>query len=207
MRETSSADVTGLLRAWSRGDQDAAERLVPLVYDELRQQAGRFLRRERPDHTLRPTALVHEAYLRLVGQERITWKNRAQFFGVAAQLMRRILVDHARQRGAAKRAGDWCRVFLEEEPGAPARDIDLVALEEALQELSAQDPDKVRMVELRYFGGLSLEETAAALGISSSTVTREWRMARAWLRRWILAGRPARPGASARRPRTPAPGR
>jgi RNA polymerase sigma factor (TIGR02999 family) len=196
--QTSSADVTGLLRAWSQGDQDAAEKLIPLIYDELRQQAGRFLRRERPDHTLRPTALVHEAYLRLVGQERITWKNRAQFFGVAAQLMRRILVDHARQRGAAKRAGDWRRVFLDEEPGAPERGMDLVALEEALQELSEQDPDKVRMVELRYFGGLSLEETAKVMDVSPSTVTREWRMTRAWLfRRLQRAKKGPRKGAPA----------
>jgi RNA polymerase sigma factor (TIGR02999 family) len=190
VKTTASADVTGLLRAWSRGDPEAQEKLVPLIYDELRQQARRHLRRERPDHTLRPTALVHEAYLRLVGQARITWKNRAQFFGVAAQVMRRILVDHARQRGAAKRAGGWYRVFLEEEPGAPARDHDLVALEEALQELSAQDPDKVRMVELRYFGGLSLEQTAEVLGVSASTVTREWRMTRAWLFRRLQHAKP-----------------
>ena len=181
VRSAASADVTGLLKAWSRGDPDAGERLVPLVYDELKRQAARHLRRERRDHTLRPTALVHEVYLRLVGQDRVAWKSRAQFFGVAAQVMRRILVDHARRRAADKRAGGWRRVALDEELPAPTRDVDLVQLERALQELSALDPEKVRMVELRFFAGLSLEETAEVLEVSPSTVTREWRLARAWL--------------------------
>jgi len=183
VRSAVSADVTGLLRAWSHGEPGAAEKLVPLVYDELKRQAARYLRRERRDHTLRPTALVHEAYLRLFGQDRAAWKNRAQFFGVAAQVMRRILVDHARNRGAAKRAGGWRRVSLDDDMGAPARDLDLVELEDALVELATLDPDKVRMVELRFFGGLSLDETAEVLGVSPSTITREWRMTRAWLYR------------------------
>jgi RNA polymerase sigma-70 factor (ECF subfamily) len=188
VRSAVSADVTGLLRAWSHGEPGAAEKLVPLVYDELKRQAARYLRRERRDHTLRPTALVHEAYLRLFGQDRAAWKNRAQFFGVAAQVMRRILVDHARQRRAAKRAGGWRRVTLDEGIGAPAREMDLVLLEEALGELAAVDPQKVRMVELRYFGGLNLEETAEVLGVSASTVTREWRITRAWLFRRMGQG-------------------
>ena len=188
MPSAVSADVTGLLRAWSRGDPAAGEKLVPLVYDELKRQAARYLRRERRDHTLRPTALVHEAYLRLVGQDRVAWKSRAQFFGVAAQVMRRVLVDHARQRAAAKRAGGWCRITLDEGLGAPVPDLDLVALEDALGELAALDPDKVRIVELRFFGGLSLEETAEVLEVSPSTVTREWRMIRAWLYRRLRRG-------------------
>jgi RNA polymerase sigma factor (TIGR02999 family) len=195
-----SADVTGLLRAWSQGDPGAAEKLVPLVYDDLRRRAARYLRRERREHTLRPTALVHETYLRLVGQDRVAWKSRAQFFGVAAQVMRRILVDHARERGAAKRAGGWCRVSLDEDIGAPARDFDLVELENALQELSALDPDKVRMVELRFFGGLTLDETAQVLRVSPSTLTREWRMTRAWLYRRLRRGRTGAAG-----PQTPPP--
>jgi len=188
VRSAVSADVTGLLRAWSQGDAGAAEKLVPLVYDELKRQAARYMRRERRDHTLRPTALVHEAYLRLVGQDRVAWKSRAQFFGVAAQVMRRVLVDHARQRAAAKRAGGWCRVSLDEDLGAPARELDLVELEDALGELAALDPEKVRMVELRFFGGLSLEDTAEVLEVSPSTVTREWRMTRAWLYRRLGRG-------------------
>jgi RNA polymerase sigma factor (TIGR02999 family) len=188
VRSAVSADVTGLLRAWSQGDAGAAEKLVPLVYDELKRQAARYMRRERRDHTLRPTALVHEAYLRLVGQDRVAWKSRAQFFGVAAQVMRRVLVDHARQRGAAKRAGGWCRVSFDEDLGAPAPDLDLVELEDALRELCALDPEKVRMVELRFFGGLGIDETAEMLEVSPSTVTREWRITRAWLYRRLRRG-------------------
>ena len=190
-------DITGLLRAWGRGDREAGERLIPLVYDELRRQAARHLRRERREHTLRPTALVHEAYLRLAGQREAVWQSRAQFFGVAAQVMRRILVDHARRHGAAKRAGSWRRVTLAEAvaPAEP-RDLEILALEEALSELTALDPDKARLVELRYFGGLSLEETAEVLQVSESTVTREWRMAKAWLFRRIkgMAQPPGRNG-------------
>jgi RNA polymerase sigma factor (TIGR02999 family) len=187
VKSAEGEDVTGLLRAWSKGDAEAGERLVPLVYDQLRRQAARHLRRERRDHTLRPTGLVHEAYLRLVEQREAAWQNRGQFFAVAAQVMRRILVDHARQHRAHKRGGSWCRVTLDEaEAGAaPEPDLDILALEEALTELAGLDADKARMVELRFFGGLSLPETAAALGVSQSTVSREWRMARAWLYRRI----------------------
>jgi RNA polymerase sigma factor (TIGR02999 family) len=176
-------DVTALLRAWSKGDADAGERLLPIVYGELRRQAARLLRRERRDHTLQPTALVHETYLRLVEQRAADWRSRAQFFAVAAQAMRRILVDHARRHGARKRGGSWDRITLDETrrawPGEP--DVDVLALEEALSELASIDADKVRLVELRFFAGLSLDETAAVLGVSESTVTREWRLARAWL--------------------------
>jgi RNA polymerase sigma factor (TIGR02999 family) len=181
-------DVTALLRAWSRGDADAGDRLVPLVYDELRRRAARHLRRERREHTLRPTGLVHEAYLRLVDQRQAAWENRSQFYAVAARVMRRILVDHARRHRAHKRGGSRCRVSLDEVDGAmPAAgaDLDLIALEQALTELAALDPGKARVVELRFFGGLSLPETADALGVSQSTVSREWRMARAWLLRRI----------------------
>ncbi len=184
MKGASTQDVTGLLQAWSEGDPEAAEKLVPVVYDELRRQATRHLRRERRNHTLRPTALVHEAYLRLVGQRQAVWKSRNQFFAVAAQMMRRVLVDHARQHRAAKRAGSWCRVTLDEGVAShEPRDLDLVALEDALSELAALDPEKARMVELRFFAGLTLEEAADVLGVSAATVTREWRMARAWLYR------------------------
>lgn len=187
-------DVTALLRAWSQGDAEAGERLLPIVYGELRRQAARMLRRERRDHTLQPTALVHETYLRLVEQRAADWRNRAQFFGVAAGAMRRILVDHARRHGARKRGGSWDRITLDESrrawPASP--DVDVLALEEALGELATLDAAKVRLVELRFFAGLSLEETAAVLGVSESTVSREWRLARAWLFR-RLSGRGAPP--------------
>jgi RNA polymerase sigma factor (TIGR02999 family) len=179
-------DVTALLRAWSQGDAEAGERLVPLVYDELRRQAAIHLRRERRDHTLRPTGLVHEVYLRLVDQ-REAWQNRTQFFALAARVMRRILVDHARRHLARKRGGSRCRVSLDEADGAVAAgpDLELMALEQALTELATLDEAKARVVELRFFGGLSLPETAAVLEVSESTVSREWRMARAWLYRRI----------------------
>jgi len=178
-------ELTALLQAWSAGDAAAASRLIPLVYDELRRQAARQLRRERPDHTLRPTALVHEAYVRMVGQERASWQSRTQFFAVAAQVMRRVLVDHARQHAAAKRAGGWQRVTLEDQRAgaAPAPEVDVLALDRALQELAALDPRREKIVELRFFAGLTLEEAAQALGVSEATVTREWRLARAWLHR------------------------
>jgi RNA polymerase sigma factor (TIGR02999 family) len=186
-------DVTTLLRAWSHGDAEAADRLVPLVYEELRRQAARSLRRERPEHTLRPTALVHEAYLRLADQRDPAWQNRAQFFAVAAQAMRRILVDHARRRRAGKRGRSWRRVSLDEvaERGQAAigpPDLDLLALEEALTELANLAPEKARLVELRFFGGLNLDDTAAVLGVSPSTVSRDWRLARAWLFRRLSKG-------------------
>jgi RNA polymerase sigma factor (TIGR02999 family) len=177
-------ELTAVLRAWSDGDPAAEAKLLPLVYDQLRRQAAHQLRRERPGHSLSPTAVVHELYLRLVPQERASWVNRAQFFAVASRLIRRVLVDHARARRTAKRAGGWQRVTLADdvvEAGPP--DLDLLALDRALEELAALDARRARLVELRYFGGLSLDETAAALGVSAATVSREWQLARAWLHR------------------------
>ena len=186
---TPGHDVTGLLQAWGGGDPAALDQLVPIVYDELHRQAQRYLRREAPGHTLQTTALVHEAYLRLVDQREARWQNRAQFFGVAAQAMRRILVDHARRHQAAKRGGSAVPVPLEEgEVAAAGSDVDLVALDDALTRLAALDPQQARVVELRYFTGLGIEETAEALGISPATVKREWAMARAWLKRELGEG-------------------
>jgi RNA polymerase sigma factor (TIGR02999 family) len=180
---TTAADLTGLLRAWSAGDAEAASTLMTCVYDELRRQATRYLSRERADHTLRPTALVNEAYLRLVRQRRVVWQDRGQFFAVAATVMRRLLVDHARQHHASKR-GALCTVPLEDDAAAvvtPAMDLDILALNDALTELTAVDPLRARMIELRFFAGLTTDETAEALGVSPATVTRGWRLARAWL--------------------------
>jgi RNA polymerase sigma factor (TIGR02999 family) len=175
-------DVTQLLLDLRSGDKEAMDKLLPLVYGELRRLAASYLRRERPDHTLQPTALVHEAYLRLVDQSRVEWQNRAHFFGIAAQIMRRLLVDHARQHRAAKRSGGAAKLSLDEALGViDERSTDLVALDEALEALAELDPQKSRIVELRFFGGLSIEETAEVLGISTPTVTRQWRMAKAWL--------------------------
>ncbi len=191
MAEVPTQDVTELLQAWSEGDRDAGEKLLPLVYEELRRQAARYLGRERPDHTFRPTDLVHEAYLRLVGQ-RGGWTNRRQFFAVAAQMMRRILVDHARARGRAKRAGGWSRVSLDDAGELSlyaTTDVDLLALEAALRELAEVDPERCRMVELRFFAGLSVDDTADVLGVSASSVTRDWRIAKAWLFRRLQAGK------------------
>jgi RNA polymerase sigma factor (TIGR02999 family) len=157
---------------------------MPLVYTELRKLAASYLRVERPDHTLQPTALVHEAYLRLVDQRSVNWQNRAHFFGIAAQMMRRILVDHARRRQAAKRDGATYRLYTSEEE-ATARDPELLALDEALSGLEALDARQARIVELRFFGGLTVEETAEVAGVSPATVKREWRTARAWLAREI----------------------
>jgi RNA polymerase sigma factor (TIGR02999 family) len=178
----AAPDVTALLRAWSQGDSNARDDLVPLVYQELHRRARAYLRRERRDHTLQPTALVHEAYLRLVKQDRTAWQNRAQFFGVASQMMRRILVDHARAGRMAKRSGAWARVSLVDhiaEVGPPG--IDVLALDDALTRLAEFDPRKSRIAELRFFGGLSLAETGQVLDISVATVEREWQTARAWL--------------------------
>ena len=181
--ETSGQDVTGLLRRWGEGDKDALESLMPLVYAELRNLAARYLHSERPGHTLQPTALVHEAFLRLIGQNRVDWQNRAHFFGISAQLMRRILVDHARRKGAAKRDVRAFRVELTgQEPGPADRDPEILALDDALKGLEALDPRQAKVVELRFFGGLSVEETAHVTGLSTATVKREWRTARAWLR-------------------------
>ncbi len=179
-----SGELTALLRAWGRGDLHARDELLPLVYEELRRRAAMYLRRERADHTLQPTALIHEAYLRLVGQQRVAWQNRAQFFGVAAQMMRRILVDHARAQQAAKRPAAATRVTLDERNGQTEPvDCDLLLLNQALSELAALDPRQGQIVELRYFGGLAEHEVAEVLAISRSTVTREWQTARAWLYR------------------------
>jgi len=176
------AGVTRLLRAWGEGDAKAADRLMPLVYAELRKRAAAYLRRERPGHTLQPTALVHEAYLRMAGQDRAAWKNRAQFFGVAACMMRRILVDHARALNMAKRAGRLINVELQDDHAVVAAPgIDVLALDEALTRLAAFDARKTAVAELRFFSGLSVEETAQVLGVSVATVEREWQVARAWL--------------------------
>jgi RNA polymerase sigma factor (TIGR02999 family) len=181
--------VTGLLRAWSQGDLEARERLMPLVYEELRRRAAAYLRRERQDHTLQPTALVHEAYLRLVGQQRVVWQNRAHFFGIAAQMMRRILVDHAKRQRRGKRFGGAVRVPLDDRVGAATPpECDLLLLDQALDELAAIDSRQGQIVELRYFGGLSESEVAEVLTISRSTVTREWLIARGWLYRRVTAG-------------------
>lgn len=181
------AEVTQLLLAWGAGDGAAGERLLPMVYAELHRQASRAMRREAGEHTLQATALVHEAYLRMVDQRRVEWRNRAQFMGVAAEVMRRILVDHARSRLAAKRGGGVQRVTLDEERNDAAADaeagLDILELHEALERLATIDPPQARVVELRYFGGLSIEETAEAMHTSPATVKREWAIARAWLRR------------------------
>ena len=185
--------VTELLRAWNAGDSQASETLAPLVYAELRRQAQLALRREGVGHTLQTTALVHEAWLRLDGQHDASWESRNQFFAVAAQMMRRVLVDHARSRAAAKRGGAAARVTLAaadaaRDDGESALDlVDLIALDDALQRLAALDPRKAQLVELRYFAGMSIPETADALGMSQATVGREWAVARMWLRR-ELAG-------------------
>ena len=174
--------ISDLLRSWGHGDLQARDSLFPLVYRELRRRATAYLRHERPDHTLQPTALVHEAYLRLAGQDRITWQSRAQFFGVAAQMMRRILVDHAREHQSAKRAGSSFRVALDDRIGATSPlDCEVLLLEDALQELALLDPRQGQIVEFRYFAGMSEQEVAEVLCISRSTVTREWQTARAWL--------------------------
>lgn len=184
MYPASSERVSKLLLNWGQGDQGAREALIPLVYDELRRLARRYLRRERPDHTLQSAALVNEAYLRLIRQDQPQWQNRAHFFGVAAQLMRHILVDHARNRAAAKRGAGAPRLTLDPDVALPqARDVDLVALDDALNQLAALDPQQSRLVELRFFGGLSIEETSVVLGVSPATVKREWATARAWLQR------------------------
>jgi RNA polymerase sigma factor (TIGR02999 family) len=178
--------VTDLLHDWSAGDATALDHLMPLVYQELHRAAEQYLRKERDNHTLQPTALVNEAFMRLVDQNRVTWQNRSHFVAVSAQLMRRILVDHGRRRTADKRGSGSATIAIEEGMDWPeTHDLDLVALDEALTALAAVDPQQSKVVELRFFGGLSVDETAEALGISASTVKREWRMARAWLLRQL----------------------
>jgi RNA polymerase sigma factor (TIGR02999 family) len=190
----SPPDVSTLLQAWSRGDLDAREQLVPLVYDELRRRAATCMRRERPSHTLQPTALVHEAYVRLVGQRNPAWRNRAQFFAVAAQMMRRILVDWARAHATAKRSGRWSRVALDPDVAVTAPpDVNVIDLDAALTELASLDPRKGRIAELRFFAGLSLEEAGEVLQVSAKTVERDWQVARAWLFK-ALSARSSGPG-------------
>lgn len=185
----SSKQVTELLVRWRGGDRAALDALMPLVYDELRRLARHYLQRERCDHTLQSTALVHEAYARLVGQDLPQWQNRAHFFGVAAHLMRQILVDHARNRKAAKRGGEACRVTLDDAASlARPVDVDVIALDEALKHLAKIDPQQSRVVELRFFAGLSIEDTSEVLGISASTVNRDWNTARVWLYRELARG-------------------
>ena len=191
--EKASPDLTGWLQEWSGGDRDALERLTPHVYDELRRIAARHLRGERANHTLQPTELAHEAFLRLVRQ-RVTWQNRAHFFGVAASIMRRMLVDHARRKQADKRGAGIETVSLSAADDWPEnRDLDVIALDECLNALAAVDPVQSRVIELRFFGGLTVEETGEVLGVSPTTIKREWRMARAWLLREMekSQGRPA----------------
>ena len=185
--EAASPDITQLLLGWSVGDQVAGDALMAAVYAELHRQASRAMGREAAEHTLQATALVSEAYLRLIDQRRVEWKNRAHFFGIAAQLMRRILVDHARTRLAAKRGGGAAQITLGD-VDAPAdapneSGIDVLTLHEALEKLAALDPTQGRIVELRYFGGVTIEDTAEAMGLSPATIKREWAVARAWLRR------------------------
>ena len=175
--------VTKLLRAWAQGDEAAGERLFPILYGELRRQAARYMRRERRNHTLQPSGLVNEAYLRLAGAPDLDWHSRAHFFAIAARVMRQVLVDHARRKRAAKREG--CQVTLAD-ADAPVAPLDLIDLENALGELLVLDPRQARVVELRFFGGLDVEETADVMGLSARTVKREWQTARAWLQHRLL---------------------
>jgi RNA polymerase sigma factor (TIGR02999 family) len=178
--------ITGLLDAWGHGDLDARDKLLPLVYVELRRRARSYLRQERSDHTLQPTALVHEAFLKLANRDRVHWQNRAHFFGIAAQMMRRLLVDYARERHSAKRPSSALRIaFGDHIHAAQPRACEILLLEEALRELTIVDPRQGQIVELRYFAGMSEREVAEVLSISRSTVTREWQTARAWLYRRI----------------------
>ena len=192
VQRNSSNQVTTLLYRWREGDREALEQLMPLVYEELRRLAHYYLRQERSDHTLQSTALVHEAYLRLAGQKTPEWQNRAHFFGIAARIMRQILMEYARGRGAAKRGGGACKITLDEDFKAPDEiGVDVVALDKALNELSEIDEQQGRIVELRFFGGLTIEDTSEVLGISPATVKRDWVTARAWLYRAMTGEAPA----------------
>lgn len=173
-------EMTRLLLDWSKGDQAALDKLLPLVNAELRQLARRYMRRESPGHTLQTSALVNEAYLKMAGQQ-VSWQGRAHFFGIAARLMRQILVDHARLRDNAKHGGDWQRVSLDGADAGQEQSADILALDDALQTLAQMSPQQSRIIELRFFGGLTIEETAEVLSVSHATVEREWRVARAWL--------------------------
>ena len=184
MKSSQSSRVTQILEKYEPGDRHAEEQLFADVYTELRALAVRYLHRERKNHTLQPTALVHEAYLKLVGQTRVDWQGRAHFLAIAAKAMRQILVDHARRHGAAKRGGDRHRIALDDNLVIESnRDVDVLALEDALTKLTKLDPRQAQMIELRFFGGLSIEEVAKVMGISKRSVEREWTMVRAWLRR------------------------
>ncbi|MEP6922208.1 MAG: sigma-70 family RNA polymerase sigma factor [bacterium] len=186
--DPSPQQVTQLLVAWGSGDQAARDELMPLVYEELRRLAHQCVRRERPDHTLQTSALLNEAYLRLVDQKNIQWQDRAHFFGIAARLMRQVLVDYARKRRYAKRGGDAHRVPLDEAMiVSEERAADVVALDDALKSLAEIDPRQSQIVELRFFGGLSIEETAEVLSVSPGTVMRDWTLAKAWLRRAVTS--------------------
>lgn len=183
-------NITDLLVSYGRGDKESLDKLMPVVYDELRRQAARYLRREQPGHTLQTTALIHEAYVRLVDQRNVQWQNRAHFFGIAAQMMRRILVDHARTKKRAKRGGSDIKVSLDDaNVAAKGQDLDVVAVDEALTRLAKIDEQQSRVVELRFFSGLTVEETAEAMGISPATVKRDWSMAKAWLHRELSGDR------------------
>jgi len=193
--ERAPNDVTVLLAEVTKGDRQAASKLIPLVYDELRRLAGRYMRRERADHTLQATALVHEAYLKLVQQPSVEWQNRAHFFGIAAQVMRHILVDHARGHGREKRGAGQQVVSLDEAfVFSPEKSVELLKLDESLQRLTKLDPRQGRIVELRFFGGLTVEETAHVLGVSPKTVKREWSVAKAWLHGDLRKGHDNRTG-------------
>ena len=187
MQRDSTSAVTELLVRWREGDREALEELMPLVYDELRRLANHYLRRERSDHTLQSTALVHEAYLRLAGPNAPQWQNRAHFFGIAARVMRQILVEHARAHNAAKRGGTGAyKLTLDSALDLPIpTDIDLIALDGALTRLSELDPQQSRIIELRFFAGLTIDDTSEVLGVSPATVKRDWTSARAWLHREI----------------------
>lgn len=184
--ERGASEITQLLHEWSEGKAEALDNLLPLVYDELHRQAARYLRKERPGHTLQTTALVNEVYLKLIDRRNMNWESRTHFFAVAAQAMRRILVDHAKTKHRLKRGGDNVRISLDEAATLVAveeKGVDLIALDEALSKLAVRDEQQARIVELKFFGGLSLEETAEALRISRATVARDWETARAWLHR------------------------
>jgi RNA polymerase sigma factor (TIGR02999 family) len=175
-------EITRILRAWSGGDREAVDSLMPLVYDELHKVAAQYLRKQRPDHTLQPTALVNEAYLKLIDISSVSWQDRAHFFAVASQTMRHVLVDRARSRNRDKRGGGAQKVSLDEAISfSQGNEVDLLSLDEAMRELAAMDEQQSRIVELRFFGGLTVEETAVVLHISPATVKREWRIAKAWL--------------------------
>ncbi len=184
-RESKASKITQMLREWSGGKQEALDNLLPLVYDELHRQAARFLRKERPGHTLQTTALINEAYLKLIDRRDVEWESRTHFFAVAAQAMRRILVDYAKAKHREKRGGDNIKLSLDEAMLVAAKEkgVDLIALDEALNKLNLLDEQQSRVVELKYFSGLSLEETAEALHVSRATVARDWEAARAWLHR------------------------